>query len=100
MSDPLKTLRDRIDRLDDELLRLVNERADLAHQISSDEQQFHELLDLPVVGRFPRDVDEERTRQRLIGAVPYGFSRRRDRTGAIVRLRVVHRHDLETRSVL
>ena len=33
MSDPLKTLRDRIDRLDDELLRLVNERADLAHQI-------------------------------------------------------------------
>jgi chorismate mutase/prephenate dehydratase len=33
LSDSLKALRDRIDRLDDELLRLVNERADLAHQI-------------------------------------------------------------------
>ncbi|HWQ40148.1 MAG TPA: prephenate dehydratase [Burkholderiales bacterium] len=33
MSNPLKALRDRIDRLDDELLRLVNERAQLAREI-------------------------------------------------------------------
>lgn len=32
-SDPIKALRDRIDQLDDELLRLVNERAELAHRI-------------------------------------------------------------------
>ncbi len=33
MSDALKNLRDRIDRLDEEILRLVNERAHLAHEI-------------------------------------------------------------------
>jgi chorismate mutase / prephenate dehydratase len=32
-SDPIRALRDRIDQLDDELLRLVNERAELAHRI-------------------------------------------------------------------
>jgi chorismate mutase/prephenate dehydratase len=33
MSDALKSLRDRIDRLDEEILKLVNERARLAHEI-------------------------------------------------------------------
>jgi chorismate mutase/prephenate dehydratase len=35
MSDSLKKLRDRIDRLDEEILRLVNERAGLAHEIGA-----------------------------------------------------------------
>ena len=33
MTDPLKDLRDRIDAVDDEILRLVNERAQLARDI-------------------------------------------------------------------
>jgi chorismate mutase/prephenate dehydratase len=35
MSDSLRKLRDRIDRLDEEILRLVNERAGLAHEIGT-----------------------------------------------------------------
>ncbi len=35
MSEPLKPLRDRIDRIDAELLRLLNERAKTAHEIGA-----------------------------------------------------------------
>jgi len=35
MTDPLKQLRDRIDAIDDDILRLVNQRAELAREIGS-----------------------------------------------------------------